>query len=128
MQNPNYPDPVVGSVGFIDAIKICFKKYADFNGRASRAEFWWFFLFMVILGIIPFVNIIAALALFIPMLAVIWRRLHDIGKGGGWFFIGYVPIVGFILLLIWYCREGERHPNRFGPNPYGYDDGMAPWE
>lgn len=120
--NPNYPNPQFGTVGFGEAIKICFSKYADFKGRAPRAEYWWFFLLSFILGCIPIVNFIAILVLLIPSLAVAWRRLHDIGKGGGWYFLGLIPIVGGIILLVWYCTEGEKHPNRFGPNPYGLND------
>lgn len=126
--NPNYPDPERGIVGFGEAISICFKKYANFKGRAPRAEFWWFYLLSVIAGIIPFLGWIASLALIVPSLAVTWRRLHDIGKGGGWFFIGLIPIVGWILMIIWLTKSGEPHPNRFGPNPYGTNDGQAPWQ
>ncbi len=126
--NPNYPNPQFGTVGFGQAIKICFSKYADFNGRAPRAEFWWFQLFAFILSCIPIVCFIAWIGLLLPQLAVTWRRLHDIGKGGGWYFIFLIPIVGWILLLVWECKEGEPHPNRFGPNPYGINDGMAPWQ
>lgn len=124
--NPNYPNPALGSLGFFDAIKICFQKYCDFQGRAPRAEFWWFQLFVFLVCLIPGVNVVAPLVLFIPSLAVMWRRLHDIGKGGGWYFIGLIPLVGFILLLIWTCRDGEPYPNRFGPNPYGYNYGQFP--
>lgn len=123
--NPNYPDPQSGMVGFFDAIKICFRKYANFSGRAPRAEFWWWTLFTFILGWIPFVDIIAGIVLLIPSLAVTCRRLHDVGKAAGWIFISMVPIVGWILMLIWELKDGEPHPNRFGPNPYGIDDGMG---
>lgn len=128
--NPNFPNHQFSPVGFIDAIKLCFSKYADFNGRAPRAEYWWWFLFTFIidvaLGWVPVLGWIISLGLFIPTLAVSWRRLHDIGKGGGWWFIGLIPIVGWIILIIWYCKDGEPHPNRFGPNPYGINDGMMP--
>jgi hypothetical protein len=161
--NPNYPNPNLGTVGFADAIKICFSKYADFKGRAPRAEYWWWVLFTVIanfaLGWIPVVGWLVSLALFIPGLSVSWRRFHDIGKGGGWYFLGFVPgvicavaagiavaslfstgaiiflvIAGLvslaccIVMLVWLAREGEPHPNRFGPNPYGINDGCAPWQ
>lgn len=130
--NPNYPNQQLGTVGFIEAIKVCFSKYADFNGRAPRAEFWWWILFnfiaSLILSFIPIVGWIADLALIIPTLAVSWRRLHDIGKGGGWWFITFIPLVGSILYIIWCAKEGEPHPNRFGPNPYGINDGMMPNE
>ena len=127
--NPNYPDPGLGSVGVGKAIKLCFSKYADFQGRAPRAEYWWWTLFSVIInctiGLIPILGWLISLALFLPSLAVAWRRLHDIGKGGGWFFLCLIPLIGGIILLIWYCKDGEPHPNRFGPNPYGINDGQG---
>lgn len=122
--NPNYPNPQYGTIGFGKAVKICFSKYANFKGRAPRAEYWWFFLFSFILGCIPIVNFIAPLVLIIPSLAVTWRRLHDIGKGGGWYFLGFFPVFGIIILLVWYCTEGEKRSNRFGSNPYGINDDM----
>ena len=135
-QNGNWhPNPIIpnhdnGEITFVQAVRMCFAKYADFNGRAPRAEFWWWQLFSFIvtsaLCFIPFVGAALSLGLVIPNLAVAWRRLHDIGKGGGWYFISFIPLVGWILMLIWYCRAGEPHPNRFGPNPYGINDGMPP--
>lgn len=120
--NPNMPDPNLGTTGFIDAIKICFNKYADFNGRAPRAEYWWWTLFYVladcVVGWFPILGWAAMVALIIPSLAVTWRRLHDIGKGGGWCFLGLIPFVGQIILIVWMCQPGEPYPNRFGPNPY----------
>lgn len=116
---------------FLKSIKTCFYKYVDFNGRASRAEFWWWVLFTCLVSICLDVTgswIISLLnvAIMLPSLAVMSRRLHDIGKGAGYMFIGLIPLVGQILLIIWCCEIGELHPNRFGPNPYGYDDGMPP--
>ncbi|MDO4319614.1 MAG: DUF805 domain-containing protein [Bacteroidales bacterium] len=106
---------------FLDAVKVCFNKYADFNGRASRAEFWWFWLFQFVAGFIcgmisQWLGGICSLALIVPSLAVAWRRLHDIGRAGGWFFIGLIPLVGWIIMIIWYVKPGEPTANRFG-NP-----------
>ena len=121
--NPNYPNPGLGGIGFLEAVKMCFIKYADFNGRAPRAEYWWWFLFTFILGLavgwLPVIGWIVSFGILVPNLAVSWRRLHDIDKAGGWWFIGLIPIVGWIILLVWFCQEGEPRPNRFGPNPYG---------
>ena len=93
--NPNNPNPYYGTIGFGDAIRICFTKYADFKGRAPRAEYWWWVLFTFIASMatnwIPFMGNIVALALLIPGLAVSWRRLHDIGKSGAWYFLPVVP-------------------------------------
>lgn len=130
-QNGGYRNRYNKQLDFTDAISICFHKYADFNGRASRAEFWWWILFTTIVYgvtvLIPYLYAVAYLAFLVPTLAVCWRRLHDIGRGGGWYFFGLVPLVGWIFMIIWYAKEGEPHPNRFGPNPYGYNDGRAPW-
>lgn len=101
------------------AIITCFQNYANFNGRATRAEFWWWTLFCFLVsiatGLIPFIGWLISVALFIPSVAVAWRRLHDIGKAGGWWFLGFIPLVGFIILIIWYCKESEPMDNRFGP-------------
>ena len=124
--NPNYPNPTLGTVGFIEAIKTCFMKYANFSGRASRAEFWWWQLAVFIGCCIPLLNYAVILGTIVPSLAVTWRRLHDIGKSGGFYFMGFIPIAGAIILIINFCKIGEPHPNRFGPNPYGIDDGEQP--
>lgn len=113
-------------VSFGEAISMAFNKYCCFTGRASRSEFWWFQLFCVILSsassLLPGDNVLYAsgavtLVLFLPMLGLTWRRLHDIGKGGGWFFLGLIPLVGQIILLVWYCKNSEMYPNRFGDVP-----------
>ncbi len=101
-------------------------KYCCFTGRASRSEFWWFYLFILILssasGLLPgdnalYVSGAVTLVLFLPMLGLTWRRLHDIGKGGGWYFLGLIPLVGQIILIIWFCKNSELQPNRFGDLP-----------
>ena len=102
------------SVSFGEAIKVCFSKYATFSGRASRSEYWYFFLFSFLLGLIPVINYIAALALLIPSLAVAVRRLHYIGKSGWWYFICLIPLVGAIVLLVFYCQEGQPGANEYG--------------
>jgi uncharacterized membrane protein YhaH (DUF805 family) len=104
------------------------KKYADFSGRASRAEFWCFFLFYIIAEIIlqildSMLNTggillsIFVLAVFIPSIAVEVRRLHDIGKSGWWLLISLIPIVGIIVLLIWFIKDSQPGTNQYGPNP-----------
>ena len=59
------------------------------------------------------------MALLIPSLAIIWRRLHDIGKSGAFFFCGFIPIVGIILLIVWWCQDSQSGENQYGPNPKG---------
>lgn len=111
-------DSLNGAVrDFTDAIKICFEKYADFDGRANRAEYWYFYLFAVIVSNIPIIGYIASLALLIPSLAVTVRRLHDIGKSGLWALLYLLPIVGWIWILVLNAQAGERGANQYGPDP-----------
>lgn len=108
------------NIGFVDAIKVGLNKYADFEGRATVSEYWWFFLFNIIVGFIvnwiPFVGWLISLALLVPTLAVSWRRMHDIGKGGGWWFINFIPLVGFIIWIVLAIKPSEGD-NRFGKTP-----------
>ena len=115
----------------IDYVKVCvLEKYADFSGRARRSEYWSFAICTgVISGVLNilyqstnanFFNILGGLfglAVLVPGLAVAWRRLHDIGKKGTWYFIGLIPVVGWILLIVWFCKDSEPGDNEFGPNP-----------
>lgn len=107
-------------VGFFEAIQMGFNQYCTFRGRASRAEFWWWQLFMVIVAavtsFVPWLPGFAFLALLLPSLGVTVRRLHDIGKGGGWIFL-ILTGIGVIWLIIWECRASESCPNRFGDIP-----------
>lgn len=108
----NSSDDVIESFG--DAIKVCFSKYADFEGRANRAEYWYWFLFTFLFSLIPIVNIIAGLAFFIPSLAAAVRRLHDIGKSGWWYLIALIPIVGAIWLIVLLCQPSQPEANEYG--------------
>ena len=101
--------------------------YVNFNGRASRSEYWWFALFAIIVSFIAtaleiaagvaFLNIIFSLAIFLPYLGLGFRRLHDLGKSGWWLLISFIPILGFIVLLVFFVMEGENHPNQYGEVP-----------
>lgn len=120
-------------MSFSEAIQSAFSKYCCFSGRARRSEYWYFTLFNVIvsfaigfLGAILFgdgsnaVTILSGiwtLAMLLPGLGLCWRRLHDIGKSGAWYFIGLIPLVGAILLLIWFCKDSQPGTNQYGPNP-----------
>lgn len=117
------------------------KKYAQFEGRARRKEFWMYSLFgtlfalvAVIIGllldlathsIVPLVLIMAAyfLGTFLPGLAVTVRRLHDTGRSGGWYFISFVPYVGGIILIVLCCQD-SKPDNQYGPNPKGFTGGF----
>ncbi|MDE7180474.1 MAG: DUF805 domain-containing protein [Muribaculaceae bacterium] len=114
------------------SVQTCFNKYAAFSGRASRSEYWWFILFTaVVYGVLygfasmldsTFLSIIAYLfylAVIVPSLAVAVRRMHDIGKGGGWIFISLVPLIGSIWYIVLACMPSQPGPNRFGENPDG---------
>ena len=102
---------------FGGAIKSCLNKYATFTGRANRSEYWYWALFNFILGFIPYLGWVACLVTFIPSLAVSVRRLHDIGKSGLYYLLVLIPIVGFILMLVWFCTPSEEGENAYGPDP-----------
>ena len=100
------------------------KKYAVFDGRARRTEFWLFVLFNGIIGfILSFVSILEILymlAVFIPSLAVGARRLHDTGRSGWWMLISFVPLIGAIVLLVFFVQDSQECDNQYGPNPKSF--------
>jgi len=108
-------------------LKVVRDNYANFKGRARRKEFWMFVLFNFIisftLGIVgyiigtPLLSNLYSLAIFIPSIAVAVRRLHDIGKSGWWLLIAFIPIIGFIWLIVLYATEGDSGPNEYGEDP-----------
>ena len=110
------------------------KKYAVFDGRARRKEYWMFLLihWVIVLaisllaglgrGTVPSVPILVLLvlytvAVFLPSLGLTVRRLHDTGKSGAWVFLAFVPLVGAIILLIFLVTDGQGGENQFGPDP-----------
>jgi len=97
-----------GPVGFTDAIKLAFQNIFEYKGRASRSAYWWFAL----AELIGWVG--AAVAAFLLGLSLTIRRLHDQDKSGFWYFIGFVPFIGGIWLLVLMVMEGTPGPNRFG--------------
>ncbi len=113
---------------FSEAVKDGFDHYTKFDGRAGRPAYWWWFLFGIlvsiganiidaIIGSFGVVSGLAGLALLLPGLSVSIRRLHDTDHSGWWLFIILIPIVGFIVLLVWYLREGDASENKYGPPP-----------
>lgn len=136
---------------FMTAVKTCFSKYVTFSGRAQRSEFWWFVLFVfavsMALSIVdsvlfgtttvtdngfssstdtPILSGIFSLAILLPYISVTVRRLHDIDKSGWWYWLFLVPLIGFIILLIWFIRVGTTGSNSYGSDPLGGEDQVDP--
>jgi len=102
---------------FGESISVCFKKYVGFDGRAARSEFWWFALFTFLvslaLGIVSqSLSSLFSLAVLLPSLAVGSRRLHDTDRSAWFLLLWLVPVIGWIILIVWAIQEGKE-PNRF---------------
>ncbi|WP_336921648.1 DUF805 domain-containing protein [Aquipuribacter sp. SD81] len=141
-------------MSFGQAVSSALRRYATFTGRARRSEFWFFYLFFVLVYGAPYlagtvvlaagtdpltgeptrsaaavglllmgVAVLIGLALTIPTLAATVRRLHDTGRSGFWYFIGFVPFVGGLVLLVMLVQPSQPHPNEHGPDPTA----PAPW-
>ncbi|MQF83511.1 MAG: DUF805 domain-containing protein [SAR202 cluster bacterium] len=121
-------------MNFRIAIIKCFMLYAIFSGRAKRAEFWWFFLFCMIVGLMGSVidaalgldeaiggngvfTTLIQLATFLPSIAVGSRRLHDTNRSGWWQLLWIVVFIGWIPLIIWLASTSKNENNRFGDEP-----------
>lgn len=114
-------------MSFGEAIRRALSKYADFSGRASRPEFWWFALLYMIVGVIlasvdedgllAGLAGLALIALFIPCLSVTARRLHDLGRSGWYQLLGLIPLIGPVILIIWLAQQGKPGDNAYGPDP-----------
>jgi uncharacterized membrane protein YhaH (DUF805 family) len=119
------------TMGFGQAVSSVFANYFNFKSRASRSEYWYYALFLLIAGLatllIDFailgpvdigpVNVIFTLATMIPSLAVSVRRLHDIGRSGWFVLLGIIPLIGIILLIYWWCQPSDPQPNKYGAPP-----------
>ena len=121
-------------VGFGEAISRGFRNYVTFSGRATRAENWWWLLFIVLSGIVlgvvdnltdtkgmfgdsGLLGQLFEIAVLVPSLALGARRLHDINKTGWWLLLLFVLVIGWIVLIIWAIKRGDEGPNKYGPNP-----------
>ena len=121
-----------GFTGFPTAVRLAFRNYANFQGRASRSMYWWWWPFVwgaVFVGVIvdgviqidnpqptPIVTVVVLLGLFLPGLSLAIRRLHDMNMRGWWWLLNFAPFGGLALLII-FCQRGTTGDNRFGPDP-----------
>lgn len=110
-------------MGFMEAVKACFAKYATFDGRACRSEYWYWVLFNFLVGIflgwIPYLGTILSILFILPSIAVSVRRLHDIGKSGWWYLLSIIPIIGWVAMIYFCVLDSQPGVNQYGPNPKG---------
>ena len=119
----------VSSMNMKQSVEVCFKKYVTFSGRASRSEYWWFLLFYIAVYLLfsylipvlingPLISLVIVslvpIALFLPTLSVSIRRLHDLDRSGHWYWLVFIPVIGSIIIFIWFCLKGTEGENRFG--------------
>ncbi|MDN4017295.1 DUF805 domain-containing protein [Zwartia panacis] len=112
-------------MNFSTAVSTCLSKFATFSGRATRSEFWWFYLFTVLLGwgatIVgalvldggAFLGNLVSLIFLIPTFAAGSRRLHDIGRSGWWQLL-VITVIGVLLLIFWFASDSEKAANKYG--------------
>jgi uncharacterized membrane protein YhaH (DUF805 family) len=117
-------------MGFGEAVSSGFQKYVTFSGRAARSEYWFWYLFTMILSVVTLmsdrmafpdsdlspVNSIASLVVLLPSIALCFRRLHDIGRTAWWVLLVFTGI-GVLVLIYWACVKGTNGPNMYGPDP-----------
>lgn len=113
---------------YLNALKF---KYADFNGRARRSEFWYYvlcnYIVIFLLALVAsaigeggfVIVLIYGLAIIVPSFAMVVRRLHDVGKSGWFYFIAFIPLIGGIWLFVLECTDSDYGENQYGPNPKG---------
>ncbi|WP_298858598.1 DUF805 domain-containing protein [uncultured Sulfitobacter sp.] len=115
---------------FMGALKDGFARFVDFKTRSTRSQYWWFTLWSIIVSVITGVidlslgmgdtgpiGLMASLVFFLPSIAVAIRRLHDIGRTGWWMLLVFIPLIGWIVLIVFYCTKSEPTPNQWGPEP-----------
>ena len=124
-------------MNFGEAIASGFSNYVNFSSRAARSEYWYWVLFNVLAQVVTEIidnavigmsvtTAIFSLAVLLPGIAVAARRLHDVDRTGWWLLLAFVPVVGLIVLLIWFCTKGTDGSNRFGPDPLRGVDQVNP--
>ena len=114
-------------MSFTESVRSGFDNYVNFDGRASRPMYWWWVLFAILASIVGNIldaiigaqifSILIGLALFLPGLAVAVRRLHDTDRSGWWILIGLIPIIGFIVLIVFLVQKSDPADNQYGPPP-----------
>ena len=127
-------------MGFFEAVKTVFGKYATFSGRARRKEYWYWNIFVVLITYLIYIPLslygsynddafatsltliitfIICVGTIVPSIAVSVRRLHDIGKSGWWYFISFIPGIGGIILFVFTLMDSQPGANKYGENPKG---------
>ena len=118
----------------MDWYLMALKKYAEFQGRSHRKEYWMFTLFnflaMVLLGAVgallggggegglgDVLQGLYGLGVLVPGIAVTVRRLHDIGKSGWWGLVALIPLIGSLILIYFAVKDSQPETNEYGPNP-----------
>jgi uncharacterized membrane protein YhaH (DUF805 family) len=107
--------------------QMALNKYADFSTRSRRMEYWMFLLMNCVVSIVltvvgsllglRWISYVYSIFLFVPVLAVSVRRLHDTGRSGWWLLLTFVPILGWLVLLFFYVQDSQPGDNEYGPNP-----------
>ena len=127
MEQPEITGRPANTMQFMDAVKTCFKKSITISGRASRSEFWFFFLASILgmfgLGVID--GLLGGVGISILALAFLpasWtasiRRMHDTGKSGWMLLLLIIPIAGLVLMILWFIVDaGQPHANQYGDVP-----------
>ncbi len=115
-------------MGILESIKSFFSNYANFKGRSRRSAYWWPVLFLTLMNLliagldralfesIQPIGVVWSLAVLVPSLALGVRRLHDTGKSGWWLLIGLVPVVGSIILIVFFATDSAKGKNQYGPS------------
>lgn len=123
------PPPGNGEPGFVGSVCLTFSRYADFKGRASRGEYWYFMLFQVLLNLAALIadnnmlsgsdlgETVVYIAMLLPLVTVSVRRLHDTDRSGWWLLLFGLPVIGAIVLMAWFAAPGQRRLNEYGPDP-----------
>jgi uncharacterized membrane protein YhaH (DUF805 family) len=116
-------------MSFIESVTYCLSNYFTVSGRGARSEYWWFVLACFLADVVgsivdtasghQILGPLISLATLIPTITAATRRLHDTDRSGWWQLIGIIPLIGWILLIVWLASRSNEGPNRYGPAPAG---------